>query len=164
MRGFTVCMVSLALALTLAGAASAQREYGDGFAIGGVLLPSGSPQLLANTRIGESTGIELAAGFDIEDGDRVSRTELEAGIGLKYYMRGRDQFQPFVGGRFGMRHASWDVAGEDDEETRFGVSAILGGEFFVNRKLSLEGGLEFSMFFGSVELETGSRLAAFFYL
>jgi hypothetical protein len=164
MKGLAVCVVSISIALALAGPASAQRDYGDGFAIGGVLLPSGSPQLLANTRIGDAMGLELGVGFDIEDGDAISRTDLEAGIGLKYYMTGRNQFQSFIGGRFGMRHSSWDLGDGDEEDTRFGVSAFLGGEYFVNRNLSVEGALEFNMFFGSVELETGSRLAAFFYL
>ncbi|MBN2564986.1 MAG: hypothetical protein JXB46_04680 [Candidatus Eisenbacteria bacterium] len=160
----TVCVAVLGLLAALPAVAAGQQAYGDGFAIGGALLPNGSPQLLGFTRIGENTGIELGLGFDIQDDDRGSEFKLEAGISVKLYMSDREQFQPFVGGRFGVKHYSWEADHRDGEDTRFGTTAILGGEYFVTRKLSLEGGLELSMYFGSIELATGTRLAAFFYL
>jgi opacity protein-like surface antigen len=164
MRDRSLSTAVLAFLLILPGLALAQREYGDGFAIGGVLLPSGSPQLLGSTRLGETTGIEFGLGFDVRDDDRGSQTDLEAGIGIKLFVSDRNQFQPFVGGRLGVRHSSWDDGGRDGEDTRFGATGFLGGEYFITRKLSVEGELELSLFFGSVELATGSRFAAFFYL
>ncbi len=50
------------------------------------------------------------------------------------------------------------------DDTTFGVTAILGGEYFITRKLSFEGELGFRLYFGSIEIGTGTRLAALFYL
>jgi len=154
-----------ALALTaLPSLAAAQHSYGDGFGIGGVLLPSGSPTLLGITRIGDSLGLELSIGLDIQDDDGSSSTDIGAAVGVKRYLTDQKQFQPFLGGRFGFRHHSRDNGLDDVDETKFGVTAILGGEYFVTRKLSLEGELNFDLYFGSIVIRTGSRLAAFFYL
>ena len=76
----------------------------------------------------------------------------------------RKQFQPFVGGRFGFHHMSTDTQNGDSEDTRFGVTAVLGGEYFITRQISVEGEMSFDLYFGSVELGTGTRLAALFYL
>jgi hypothetical protein len=106
--------------------------------------------------------------FDLElrvvDDDGHSETALGAGIGLKKYLTDRKQFQPFVGGRFGFNHYSNDTPVGDTEDTRFGVTAALGGEYFITRQISVEGEIGFDLYFGSVELGTGTRLAALFYL
>ena len=158
-----IVLVTAVLAV-LAPLAAAQQSYGDGFGIGGVLLPSGSPILLGTTRLGDSLGLEFSLALDVFDDDNVSATTLGAGIGVKKYLTEKKQFQPFFGGRFGFTHDSVETNGHDSDDTRFGITAIVGGEYFVTRQLSFEGGLEFRLYFGSVEMGTGSRLAALFYL
>ena len=148
----------------LPSVATAQQSYGDGFGVGGVLLPSGSPVLLGTTRVGDSLGLEFALELRVFDDDDTSSTELGAGIGIKEYLTDRKQFQPFYGGRFGFRHSSHDNGHTDVDDTRFGVTAVAGGEYFVTRKLSVEGQIGFDLYFGSVELGTSTRLAALFYL
>jgi len=154
-----------ALALTVVPtAALAQHDYGDGFGIGGVLLPSGSPTLLGTSRFGESLGLEFSLALDIMDDDHTSVSDVGAGIGVKYYLTDRKQFQPFIGGRFGMDHYSWDDGDTEVEDTQFGVAAMLGGEYFVTRSISFEGEMNFGVSFGSFHMRTGTRLAAMFYL
>jgi hypothetical protein len=154
-----------ALALTiLPSLATAQHSYGDGFGIGGVLLPSGSPTLLGTTRIGESLGVEFALGLRVFDDGDSPQTALGASFGIKKYLTDRKQFQPFFGGRFGFRHYSGDNGRFGEKSTMFGVTAVLGGEYFITRRLSFEGELGFDLYFGSIEIGTGSRLAAIFYL
>jgi hypothetical protein len=153
-----------ALALTaLPSLAAAQHTYGDGFGIGGVLLPSGSPTLLGITRIGDSLGLEFSLGLNVQDDGDFSSTDIGAAVAVKKYLTDRKQFQPFFGGRFGFHHGR-DNGRDDVDDTLFGVAAILGGEYFVTRKLSFEGELGFRLYFGSIEIGTGTRLAALFYL
>ena len=154
-----------ALALTaLPPLAAAQHTYGDGFGIGGVLLPSGSPVLLGTTRVGDSLGLEFSLGLDVWDDGDYSETVLGAGVAVKKYLTDRKQFQPFFGGRFGFHHHSHDRGRDEVNDTRLGVTALLGGEYFITRKLSLECELGFKLYFGSTEIGTGTRLAALFYL
>lgn len=160
----SILILAILCLLVSAGPAAAQREYGDGFGVGGVLLPSGSPVLLGTTRIGDGLGLEFSLALDVFDDDHTSSSEIGAAIGLKKYLTGRAQFQPFVGGRFGFRHSSYEAGNSDWDDTRFGLTAALGGEYFLTRKLSLETGIELGMYFGSFELETHTRLAALFYL
>ena len=148
----------------LPACAVAQQTYGDGFGIGGVLLPSGSPTLLGTTKIGEDLGLEFLFELRVVDDDNNSSTDLGAGIGIKKYLTDRKQFQPFVGGRFGFRHVSRDYGNGDVDDTRFGLTGCLGGEYFITRTLSVEGQIGFDLYFGSVELGTSTRLAALFYL
>jgi opacity protein-like surface antigen len=162
MRVFAFVAV-LALSV-LPSVASAQHSYGDGFGIGGVLLPSGSPTLVGLTRIGDSLGLEFNLELRVIDDDGRSETSLGAGVGVKRYLTDRKQFQPFVGGRFGFDHYSIDTPHGDTEDTRFGLTAVLGGEYFITRQISVEGEISFDLYFGSVELGTGTRLAALFYL
>jgi len=164
-RRSLVLVTVLALA-ALPSLAAAQHSYGDGFGIGGVLLPSGSPTLLGITRIGDSLGLEFSVGFDVESDGDFSSTDIGAGVAVKKYLTDRKQFQPFFGGRFGFHHHSRgrDDGRDDVNDTRFGVTALLGGEYFVTRKLSFEGELGFKLYFGSIEIGTGTRLAALFYL
>ena len=57
-------------------------------------------------------------------------------------------------------HESWD----NHDDTRFGLTGVLGGEYFVMRNLSVMGEVGLQLAFGSFELSTGTRLAAFLYL
>lgn len=150
-----------ALALTaLPSLAAAQQSYGDGFGIGGVLLPSGSPILLGTTRIGDDLGVEFALELTVFDDRSSSVTDIGATVGLKKYLTDRKQFQPFMGGRFGFHHHSTDKV----DDTRFGVTGVVGGEYFITRQLSFEGEVGFDLYFGSIQLGTCTRLAALFYL
>lgn len=129
-----------ALALTaLPSLAAAQHSYGDGFGVGGVLLPSGSPTLLGITRIGDSLGLEFSVGLDVQDDGSFSSTDVGAGVGVKKYLTDRKQFQPFFGGRFGFHHHSRDNGRDEVNDTRFGVTAILGGEVLHHQGTQLRG-------------------------
>ncbi len=162
-RSLFVLMTIAALA-TLPAVAAAQYSYGDGFGVGGVLLPSGSPTLLGTTRVGDSLGLEFSLALEVFDDDGSSATDIGAAIAVKKYLGDRGQFQPFVGGRFGFEHESYDYGHVEGDDTRFGVSALVGGEYFITRRLSFEGEIGFGIYFGSLHLGTGSRLAALFYL
>jgi len=98
-----------------------------------------------------------------DDGD-FSSTDVGAAVAVKKYLADAKQFQPFFGGRFGFHHHSRDNGNNDVNDTRFGVTALLGGEYFITRRLSFEGELGFRLYFGSIEIGTGTRLAALFYL
>jgi len=158
-----VLLTALAVA-ALPIAAAAQHGYGDGFGIGGVLLPSGSPTLLGTSRVGDSLGLEFSLSLDVMDDDHTSVSDIGAGLGVKRYLTERKQFQPFVGGRLAVDHHSYDNGHNDVEDTQFGVAAVLGGEYFVTRQISFEGEMNFGISFGSFHLRTGTRLAAIFYL
>lgn len=152
------------LLILLPSLAAAQRSYGDGFGVGGVLLPSEAPALLGTTRIGDALGLELALALDIIDDDNNSTADVYAGCAVKNYLTEFKQFQPFVGGRFFIEHYSADRANVETDDTRFGIAALLGGEYFVTRQISFEGEMGFGIAFGSFELATSTRLAALFYL
>jgi hypothetical protein len=159
----------LALVTTLALAslplmAAAQHAYGDGIGIGGVLLPSGSPTLLATSRIGDALGLEFSLSLDVLDDGHTKSTDIGAGVGLKRYLTERKQFQPFYGGRFVVTHQSLEYGNQETDDTQVGVMAILGGEYFVTRQISLEGEMNFGVSFGSYRMRTGTRLSALFYL
>lgn len=162
LHGFLI-VAALAL-LVVVPQAGAQQTYGDGFGIGGVFLPSGSPVLLGTTRIGSSIGLEFALELRVSDDGSSSTTDLGAGIGVKKFLTERKQFQPYYGGRFGFLHTSTDTDHGDVDDTRFGVTAVIGAEYFVIRNLSVDAEIGFDLYFGSVELGTSTRLAALFYL
>jgi opacity protein-like surface antigen len=148
------------------GAVSAQ-EYGDGLGIGGVLLPSGSTLLLGKTRLGNELGLEIEVAFASMSNDNRSSTDLGLGVGvLKHWNQG-NEVQPYVGGRMGIAHSSSDMGeqfGGESDETSFYVGAALGAEYFVTKKLSLEGEAGVRIIFGSLGIETGTRLGALLYL
>ena len=160
--------ISVAVALVLVGliaipslAAAQTQTRGQGFGIGGVLLPSGSPTILGTTRLGDDLALELgiALGFSSDDNSN-DRTDFGVGFGLRKLWNTEERFQPYLGGRVSVTHTSWN--GHDD--TKLGLTGVLGGEYFVMRNLSLLGEVGLGLYFGSFELNTGTRLAAFLYL
>lgn len=162
MRGLS--LVLLLGMLVLPPAASAQN-YGDGFGIGGVLIPDeGSLMILGTTRLGESLALELGVGMDLFDNDNTSETDVDVILGARKYWNTEGAFQPFYGGRVSLSHSAWDRAHSEGDDTAFGLSAILGGEYFLSRRVSVEGEVGAGMFFGSFRFATGTRLAAFMYL
>ena len=143
--------------------ASAQN-YGDGFGIGGVLLPSGSATILGTTRIGDAIGLEIGVGLDLYDNDDPSASDFGVSAALKKFWSTEGTLQPYAGARVGLHHSSYDHGNVDSEDTLFGFTAFIGGEYFVTKRVSLDGEVGVGMFFGSVHVRTGSRLAAFLYL
>ena len=73
-------------------------------------------------------------------------------------------FQPFFGGHVDLIYTECDCGQDESEDTRIGMSAVVGGEYFVTRRVSLEGEVGAGIYFGSFGLETSTRLAAFMYL
>ncbi|MBM3307938.1 MAG: hypothetical protein FJY74_06405 [Candidatus Eisenbacteria bacterium] len=165
MRSRVVLLWTAAL-LAAAPAAAPAQNYGDGLAIGGVLLPSGSTQLLGKTRFGEEIGLEVELAFSSSSDDRVSSTSLGLGVGVLSHWNLGNQVQPFVCGRAGIAHSSSDTGepGGDRDHTSVYIGAGLGAEYFVNRRLSIEGEASLRILFGSLGIETGTRLAALLYL
>ena len=160
--GFSVCVLLGVLALPLVAVA---QNYGDGLGLGGVLLPNESNLvILGTTRIGEELGFELGVGLNLFDNDNATSTDVGLSVGVKKYWNTESAFQPFYGGRFSLMHSSWDYAHSEDDDTAFGLSALLGGEYFVTKRVSLDGEVGVGIFFGSFRLTTGTRLAAFMYL
>lgn len=148
------------LSLACSASPALARGYGDGFGVGGVLLPDGDPALLGTTRLGDSVGLEVAIGLDVvSDGDDED-TEFVAAGAMRKYWSVEDQLQPFFGGRASLLYQEHG----DHEESLFGLSALVGGEYFLSRRLSLRGEIELGIYFGSIEVRTGTTLAAFMYL
>jgi len=154
-----VCVVSFPVV-------ASGQSYGDGFGVGGVLLPSGASTLLGVTRLGDSLGLEVGLGLNMVDDDDYSTTDLGLSAALKKYWNVDSSLQPFIGGQVSIMHSSFDYGefGGDGDDTTFGFRGIIGGEYFVTRRASIEGQVGAGMFFGSFHISTGSRLAAFLYL
>jgi len=170
-RGLVLLLVGLLLLPALAAA----QSYGDGLAIGGVLLPSGSGTLLGKTRLGDGLGLEVEFGLSTFSEDDYSTSDLSIGAGALFYTGSNDQFQPYWGARFRLGHSSADgslyefeppVRGDDDSSshTTFGLVGVFGAEYFINKHLSIEGEAGLGAYFGSFSLTTETRLAAFLYI
>ena len=167
------CLVLLLIGLLLLPALASAQSYGDGLAIGGVLLPSGSGTLLAKTRLGDGLGVEVEFGLaTFSEGD-YSSSDLELGAGALFYTGSSDQFQPYWGARARLGHCSSDGAPDDlppvrgddsNSHTTFGVIGVFGAEYFINKHLSIEGEAGLGAYFGSFSLTTETRLAAFLYI
>ena len=165
----TLAMMALVCVLVLPAAALAQ-DYGDGFGVGGVFLPSGNNVLMAKMRLGDAMALEVYTGLSTFSDDGYSSTDLSLGAGVLFHANPDEKLQPYWGGRFEILHASVDYDndnmgnGGDWDDTRFGVTGVVGAEYFINRRLSLEGEIGLGMHFGSFSLTSGSRLAALLYL
>lgn len=163
MKRSLLVLAAATLAFPLAAAA---QSYGEGFGVGGVLLPSGSSTILATTRLGDALALEVGLGLDVFDDGDYSSSDFGVSGALKKFWNTEGNFQPFVGGRVSLSHSSFDygeLMGSGDE-TVFGFSGVIGGEYFVTRRVSIDGEVGAGMFFGSIHISTGSRLAAFLYL
>ena len=115
--------------------------------------------ILGTTRLGDSIGLELGVGLDVvSDGDETA-TDFVVGAAMRKYWSVEDQFQPFFGGRVSLLYVE-----RSTEETLVGVSTLVGGEYFLSRRVSLRGEIELGLYFGSIEMRTGTTLAAFMYL
>jgi len=159
----SVVLLALVAVAATPGALQA-RNYGDGFAVGGILVPGGAQAILGATRLGDSLGLEVDLGVNVQSDDDTSQTGLFFGIGMKRYWNTDSQLQPFIGGRFAIRHTSYDFGEVESDDTLFGLRGIFGAEYFVTKRLSLDGEGSIGISFGSFELNTGTRLAAFLYL
>ncbi len=167
------CLVLLLVGLLLLPTLASAQTYGDGLAIGGVLLPSGAGTLLAKTRMGDGLGLEIEFGLATFSEDDYSASDLELGAGALFYTGSSDQFQPYWGARFRLCNSSSDgenhelpaARGDDDtSHTTFGVIGVFGAEYFINKHLSIEGEAGLGAYFGSFSLATETRLAAFLYI
>ena len=140
------------------------QGYGEGLGIGGVLLPDRTPTVLVTSRLGESLALELGVALNVVDTDRRDETTFGIGFGLRRHWNVDQKLQPYIGGRATLSHQSIKFGDTDTSEARFGLIGVLGGEYFVMRNLSITGEIGFGMYFGSFEISTGTRLAAFLYL
>ena len=166
MRSRAALVLSLAV-LTAAPVTASAQDYGDGFGIGGVLLPSWSTLILGKTRLGPEFALEVELAFSSMSNDDTSSTDLGVGVGaLKHWNQG-NEVQPYFGARVGIGHSSADYgesSGGETDETNFYVGAALGAEYFVTKRLSLEGEAGVRLIFGSLGIATVTRLAALLYL
>jgi hypothetical protein len=171
-------VISLLLFPLLAAAGS----YGDGFAVGGILLPSGSGTVIGKTRLGDNMAIEVALSLATWSDSGNSSSDIGFGAGVLLLSGTESQFQPYWGGRLSIGHTSggmgdggFDPAdwrsgdernddGGDDSHTTFGISGVFGAEYFITKRLSLEGEVGLGMYFGSFSLATETTLAGFIYL
>jgi len=168
-RGAIVLVLALLLVLPLTAAAA---DYGQGFGVGGTLLPSGLNTLVAKMRLGDALGVEAGVALSSFSNDGDSSTDFEIGLGVLIHSRTASQLQPFWGGRFTICHSSSDFdadGGRDQfvmpggDDTTFGVIGVIGAEYFVAKQLSLEGEVGLGMHFGSFSVGTHTRLAGLLY-
>ncbi len=156
-------------------------DYGDGFGVGGVLLPGGAGTIVGKTKLGDNMALEVALSLNTwSDGDN-SGTNIGFGAGVLFTNGTDSQFQPYWGGRVSVGHTSGGAGGGDydllgwrapggqgndgdDSHTTFGVGGVLGAEYFITKRLSIEGEIGIGMRFGSFSLATGTTLAGFIYL
>jgi opacity protein-like surface antigen len=159
-RSFLVCVAVCLVALPSAAPA---QSYGDGFGIGGVLLPSGAGTLLAKTRVGSSLGLEFALSLSTFSNEGTSSSDFSIGVGALQHWNTDSQLQPYLGARCDIANSSYELGQTDESETSFGLFGTLGAEYFVTKKLSLEGEAALGFRFGSFSMSTGTRLAALLY-
>jgi hypothetical protein len=147
-----LCLVSLSFTALAA-------DYGDGFAVGGVLMPSGDPVILGGTRLGDAMGLEVGVGIDVvsEDDDRTS--DFIVSGAMRRFWKTEEQFQPFFGGRLSLLYVE-----DGNDETLIGLSVLFGGEYFVSKRVSIRGEIDLGIYFGSIRVRTGTALGAFMYL
>lgn len=169
MKVRVLAVMALICVLVLPTAAVAQ-DYGDGFGVGGVFLPSGNNVVLGKMRLGDAMALEASVGLSTFSDDDVSTTDLSFGAGVLFHANAGEKLQPYWGGRFEILHASIDYdedfqgQGGDYDDTKFGITGVLGAEYFISKRLSFEGEVGVGMHFGSFSLTTGSRLGALLYL
>ncbi|MBD3368385.1 MAG: hypothetical protein GF405_09495 [Candidatus Eisenbacteria bacterium] len=164
----TLLVISL---LALVAVPAAAQNYGDGFGVGGVFVPDGTGLIVVKTRLGNSLGVEASASLSTFSNDGSSSTDLALGIAAQKFWSTDDRLQPYFGGRFEIGHSSVDYDEGDltrddggDSDTTFGIIGVLGAEYFISRRLSVEGEAGVGAHFGSFSLSTQTRLAAFLYL
>jgi len=155
-----VLVILAVLCLACSAPPALARGYGDGFGLGGVLIPDRNPVILGTTRLGDSVGLELGVGMDVVSDGGDADTDFIVGAAMRKYWNVEDQFQPFFGGRVSLLYVEHDRR----EESLVGLSALVGGEYFVMKRVSLRGEVELGFYFGSIEIRTGTTLAAFMYL
>jgi hypothetical protein len=155
-----VLVILAVLSLACTAPPALARGYGDGFGLGGILLPDGDPAVLGTTRLGDSVGLEIGVGLDVVSDGGDADTDFIVAAAMRKYWDVEDQFQPFFGGRASLLYIERD----DHEDTLVGLSALVGGEYFLSRRVSVRGELELGFYFGSIEIRTGTTLAAFMYL
>lgn len=166
----TRTLVLLLLGLLLLPTLASAQSYGDGFAVGGVLLPSGSNTLVAKTRLGDGIGLEVEVGISTFSEDDFSTSDLSLGAGALFYTGSTDKLQPYWGGRFRLGYASIDMPetehgqGGEDSDTTFGVMGVFGAEYFITKHLSVEGEAGLGIHFGSLSIRTETRLAGYLYI
>jgi hypothetical protein len=153
-------VIAALLLVACAASPALARGYGDGFGLGGVLVPDGDPVILGTSRLGDSVGLEVGVGLDAFSNDDVSSTDFVVGVAMRKYWSVEDQFQPFFGGRASLLYVERD----EHEDTLVGLSALVGGEYFLTKRVSVRGEVELGLYFGSIEIRTGTTLAAFMYL
>lgn len=158
MSARVVVVLSLLCLICLLSAAPA-AGYGDGFALGGVLMPRGDPVVLGGTRLGDSIGLEVGIGIDVVSDDDDTTSDFVVSAAMRQFWRTEEEFQPFFGGR-----ASLIYMENGKDETLVGLSGLLGGEYFVTKRLSIRGEVDLGLYFGSIRIRTGTALAAFMYL
>lgn len=157
-------LLLLAVGVLVLPVASSAQNYGDGFGLGGVLLPSGSATILGTTRLGDSMGLEIGVGIDLYDDGDHSSSDFGVSGALKKFWNTDGSFQPYAGARASLAHSTYDHGDVESDQTLFGFTAFVGGEYFVTKRVSLDGEVGAGMYFGSFHLRTGTRLAAFLYL
>jgi hypothetical protein len=143
---------------------AAARNYGDGFGIGGVLLPDSSQALLMKTRLGDNMALEGLFSFDHSSDEDESDTHFMLGGGILSHWNTEERLQPFIGGRLTISHWSVDRGQSDSSDTSFGFAGVVGAEYFAMKNLSLEGEIGVGFHFGTFGMSTSSSLAAFLYL
>ena len=162
---------------------AAAGSYGDGFAVGGILLPSGSGTIIGKTRLGDNMALEVALSLSTWSDSGNSSSDIGFGAGVLFLNSTDSQFQPYWGGRVSIGHTSGGMGGGydfdpddwrdgadrgddggDDSHTSFGIIGVFGAEYFITKHLSLEGEVGLGMYFGSFSLATETALAGFIYL
>jgi opacity protein-like surface antigen len=155
----------LFVAIGLPALASAQAQsYGDGFGVGGVLLPDSSQALLGKARLGDTIGIELSLALaSYSDGD--SDTDFTIGAAVQKFWNVQRQVQPYVGGRVSINQGSHSHGSRsDDDDVKLGLAGVIGAEYFVVRNFSIEAEFGVGAYIGSFSIGTETRLAALLYL
>ncbi len=174
-------MVLVVVSLLLFPILAAAQSYGDGLAVGGILLPDGTGTIIGKTRLGDNMALEVALSLSTWSDSGNSSSDIGIGAGVLFLNGTDSKFQPYWGGRVCIGHTSgggggdfdpsdWrgederDGNGGDDSHTTFGIIGVFGAEYFIVKHLSIEGEVGLGMYFGSFSLATETTLAGFIYL
>ncbi len=178
---FRTLMVLVVISSLLFPLLAAAQSYGDGFAVGGILLPSGTGTIIGKTRLGDNMALEVALSLSTWSDSGNSSSDIGFGAGVLFLNGTDSKFQPYWGGRVSIGHTSGGVGGYefdpsdwrdgderdgggDDSHTTFGIIGVFGAEYFITKRLSIEGEVGLGMYFGSFSLATETAVAGFIYL
>ena len=158
MKKILCCLIA---ALSLSFFASAQTAKGD-WMVGGALslnTTEGNTSFSFMPNVGHFFGRNFAAGAEMiintQKIGELRSTSLGVGPFARYYFELKEpQFKPYVHGGFNVSSVRTKAFGDSETETATGFLLGLGGAYFINQNVAIDGMAGYN--YSKVENEDGS--------